>query len=83
MTTSERRYVDVRVSGNEADLAAFLQLCKTVGALCSVGATRNILVAVDGDGSADLRFDFGETDVEDVEVPDFDNGDEIVIGIGE
>lgn len=77
----ERVYVDVRASaGDDHDLSAFIQLCKTIQHLSSVGASRDIRVPVDGDGSASLRFDFGDTDVGDVEVPDIDN--EIVIGMG-
>lgn len=85
--TPDRHYVDVRVTApNEGDLAAFIQLCKTIEALGKIGASRDIRVPVDGDGSADLRFDFGDTDVDDVQVPGVDNDfedDEIVIGIGE
>lgn len=78
---SERVYVDVRASaGDDHDLSSFIQLCKTIQHLSSVGASRDIRVPVDGDGSASLRFDFGDTDVGDVEVPDID--DEIVIGMG-
>lgn len=83
----ERHHVDVRVSASNAgDLSAFIALCKTIESLGHVGASRDIRLAVDGDGSADLRFDFGDTDVADVEVPGADNefeDDEIVIGLGE
>jgi hypothetical protein len=76
------QFVDVRVvSTNPDDLAAFIQLCKLIGQLCGVGASRDIRVAVDGDGSGALKFDFGDSDVSDVQVPDID--DELVIGIGE
>jgi hypothetical protein len=76
-----RRYIDIRVSsGNDEDLSSFIQLCKTVAYLSSVGASRDIRVSVDGDGSADLAFDFGETDADAIEIPNID--DEIVIGIG-
>ena len=78
----ERHHIDVRVSArNEGDLADFIQLCKTVQLLGRVGASRDIRVAVDGDGSADLLFDFGETVVDGVETPDID--EPIVISIGE
>lgn len=78
----EGDYVDVRVTArNASDLAAFIQLCKTIENLGKIGASRDIRVLVDGDGSADLRFDFGDTDTDAVELPDID--DEIVIGIGE
>jgi hypothetical protein len=78
---SNRVYIDVRASaGDDNDLSRFIQLCKTIEYLSSVGASRDIRVPVDGDGSASLKFDFGDTDVNDVEVPDID--DEIVIGMG-
>ncbi|MGH3783155.1 MAG: hypothetical protein ACRDZY_08365 [Acidimicrobiales bacterium] len=74
--------VEVRVTArNDADLARFIQLCKTIQLLGQVGASRDIRVSVDGDGSADLRFDFGDTNVDAVQVPDIDT--DIVIGIGE
>lgn len=78
---SNRVYVQMRASaGDDADLSRFIQLCKTIEHLSSVGASRDIRVLVDGDGSASLKFDFGDTNVDDVEVPNID--DEIVIGMG-
>lgn len=75
-------YIEARVTArNDGDLARFIQLCKTIEHLGQVGASRDIRVPVDGDGSADLRFDFGDTDTGQVELPDIDS--EIVIGIGE
>lgn len=59
-----RSYIEVKVTApDDTDLAAFIQLCKTIEHLGSVGASRDIRVPVDGDGSARLRFDFGDTDV--------------------
>jgi 2'-5' RNA ligase len=75
------QFVDVRVvSSNPDDLAAFVQLCKLIGQLCGVGASRDVRVAVDGDGSGALKFDFGDSDVSDVMVPNID--EDLVIGIG-
>lgn len=54
----ERYFVDVKISGNKDDLESFILLCKKLKYLCSVGASRTIPVAVDGDGSANLKFDF-------------------------
>lgn len=63
------------------DLASFVQLCKIIQYLCGVGSSRTIKVHVDGDGSAGLRFDFGETDVSKVETPkEEDEGYQIWIG---
>ena len=55
---SERYYVDLRVTGNKIDLGDFLLLCRKIEYLCNVGASRELKVVVDGDGSADLQFDF-------------------------
>jgi hypothetical protein len=74
-------YVDVRaVSRDPGDLAAFAQLCQTIARCCSAGASRDITVFVDGDGSADLRFDFGDSDVSGV--PQLDIDGDLTIGIG-
>ncbi len=76
--------LDVTVVGSEENLAAFVQLCKTMDLLGRAGASRTIVVPYDGDGAARLRFDFGATDVTDVEGPaeaDLDQ-DEIVVGFG-
>lgn len=78
----KRSYVEVRVTArNDGELAAFIQLCKTIQHLGGVGASRDIRVAVDGDGSGQMWFDFGNTDTEQVAIPDIE--EEIVIGIGE
>ena len=61
---AERYYVDMRVSGNKTDLTEFLLLCKKIEYLCNVGASREIPVSVDGDGSADIRADFKDVDFE-------------------
>ena len=58
-----RYYADIRVSGNKEDLKDFLLLCRKIEYLCSVGASRKLEVYIDGDGSANLRFDFGDVEV--------------------
>ncbi len=76
--------LDLTVTGSEECLAAFVQLCKTMDLLGRAGASRTIRVPYDGDGAARLRFDYGSTDVSEVEGPvdaDLDQ-DEIVIGFG-
>lgn len=53
----------IKVYANQTDLIDFLTLCKKIEYLSSVGASREIPVHVDGDGSADFRFDFGNLPV--------------------
>lgn len=59
----KKYYANIKVSGNETDLGDFLLLCKKIEYLCRVGASRTIPVVIDGDGSADLQFDFGDIEV--------------------
>jgi len=73
----------VTVTGPPDQLASFAQACKAIGYLCSVGSSRNVVVPVDGDGAGALRFDFGDTDVEGVEVPEDDGNDMRIRGIGD
>jgi hypothetical protein len=59
-----KQYIEIKVTGNSEDLSAFIELCKKIEYLCNVGASREIPVYVDGDGSASLQFDFKDTKVE-------------------
>ena len=50
------RYMMLRVEGDEQALVEFLKMCAYMQRLGEVGASRNIVVAYDGDGAARLRF---------------------------
>lgn len=60
------KYINVKVTGNEENLAQFISLCKRIEDLGRVGSTDTIKVWVDGDGAARLDFDFKDTDVTQV-----------------
>ena len=62
MTTKTQ--ATVVISGPEAQVQTFLRFCATVDKLCSWGASRTLVLAVDGDGAGALRFDFGGADVD-------------------
>jgi len=71
------------VTGREEHLSQFVELCKTMHLLGSAGASRTIEVHYDGDGAARLRFDFGETDVDDIVVPESVMDEDLIyIGFG-
>lgn len=74
LTTEAKLKISI-TSCNIRQLAQFIGLCKIIEQLGAVGASRTIKLWVDGDGSARLRFDFGETDVSGVEIPSFDEND--------
>lgn len=59
LAAQERHRLSMSVEGPADQLKSFAQLCKTIGSLCSAGASRTIHYDVDGDGSASLRFDLG------------------------
>ncbi len=46
----------IEISGGNAEVLEFIALCAKIEILSSVGANRTIEVVVDGDGSADLKF---------------------------
>lgn len=73
----EKRYTTIKVTGREDHLTKFIQLCKTLKYLGSVGSTRTIKVWFDGDGAARLNFDYGDTDVSNVEIPNINDPIEI------
>lgn len=54
----EKKKVTIEVEGTPDEVKSFIELCIATGALCSVGASREISFHVDGDGSANLKFNF-------------------------
>lgn len=58
----EQYYANIKVTGGKEEIDEFLQLLCKIQVLGSVGANRTIPVAVDGDGSARLRFETTDTD---------------------
>jgi len=79
----DRKSIILTVTGPPDQLGSFVQLCKTIEALCSLGASRTVKVAVDGDGSGNLRFDFGTLDHSGVAVAEITGDDAVrVSGIG-
>ncbi|MFW6310861.1 MAG: hypothetical protein ACOC1K_01355 [Nanoarchaeota archaeon] len=61
----EKWVTNLRVSGNKEYLGEFLLFCKKLEYLCNVGLSREIKLYVNGDGSADLNFDFGSIEFGD------------------
>lgn len=53
---SMRKCVDIRVEADETDLAEFVKVCGAIQYLGNIGAHRDILLSVDGDGSARFKF---------------------------
>lgn len=53
---SERKYIDLRVSGHETELTEFLAICSLIQKYGIHGVNREILISVDGDGSGKLAF---------------------------
>lgn len=51
-----RKYIDLRVEANETDLADFVKIMGVIQYLCAIGASREVRIKVDGDGSADFTF---------------------------
>lgn len=83
MRAVDRKKITVSVVGPEDQLRSFVQLCKTIEWLGDVGASRTVIVDVDGDGSACLRFDFGALDHSAVDPIEDTDGDTVrVTGIG-
>lgn len=81
MSDTDEMTLVVTVTGSEEHLSKFAELCKMMGLLGSAGASRVIEVHYDGDGAARLKFDFGDTDVDDI-VIDESVMDEDVIHVG-
>lgn len=79
----DRKKITVTVTGPEDQLRSFVQLCKTVEWLCGAGASRTIVLPVDGDGSASLKFGFGSLDHSAVKPAEVTGEDRVrVAGIG-
>ena len=53
---SERKYIDLRVSGHEPELTAFLAACSLIQRYGIHGVHRDLIISVDGDGSGKLAF---------------------------
>lgn len=56
--------INIELTGNEEDVLSFVGLCSKIELLGLWGASRTIPVDVDGDGSANLRFNI-KADVQD------------------
>lgn len=83
LAAAETTTLSVEVSGPPEQVARFAQLCKTIQALCAVGASRTVQIDVDGDGNASLHFTFTPADGADsVEVASFDSDPVRIPGIG-
>jgi hypothetical protein len=77
------RKITVTVTAPEDQLRSFTQLCKTIQWLCQAGASRTIVLPVDGDGSGHMTFDFGALDHSAVKPADVTDDDQVrVAGIG-
>jgi hypothetical protein len=76
--------ITVTATGPEDQLRSFVQLCKTIQWLCQAGASRTVVLPVDGDGSGHLAFDFGTLDHSAVKPAEVTGDDRVrVAGIGE
>jgi hypothetical protein len=51
-----KKYIDIRVSGHDEELKAFLTLVELIQSFGAYGMSRTIEVHVDGDGSGRLDF---------------------------
>jgi hypothetical protein len=73
-----KKYIDIRVSAFEPELKEFLRLCAKIQYLGVVGASRNINVSVDGDGSGRVKFAMVHPDgkVEEFHLPEFKDSSE-------
>lgn len=68
MSKVENKHITIKVTGREDHLTKFIQLCKTMQYLGSLGSSRTVQVWFDGDGSARLNFDYTDTDARDVSI---------------
>lgn len=76
--TQQLNQMEMTVTAPPEQLAAFAQMCKTIERLCLIGGSRTVQVHVDGDGSANMRFDFGGVDVEEIEFPSQPASEDII-----
>lgn len=51
-----KKYIDLRITGNETEIMEFLNLCCLISTFGNYGMSRNIHLNVDGDGSGRLNF---------------------------
>lgn len=64
-----RKYIMLKVtSPYDGELREFIDLCRVIQFLGAIGASRLIPVAVDGDGSARLRFEIDGKELESLAV---------------
>lgn len=61
----------IEITGSDTEVLEFIALCAKIELLSSVGANRTIEVTVDGDGSADLKFNA-------IAITDSEAGDSII-----
>jgi hypothetical protein len=59
---SEKISIDLRIVGHESEIVEFLRLCQTISRLGTIGASRKVMVSVDGDGSGKLCFLYESND---------------------
>jgi len=69
--------LEMRVMGGEDDIRQFLKFCGMLQYCCNIGASRDLVCSIDGDGSARLGFDvkWGDKDeYEQLKSTKFDTG---------
>ena len=54
-----QKQIEVKVTGNEEDLVAFLRVCRWIQYCGEAGTCGTRMITVDGDGSARLKFAVG------------------------
>ena len=71
----EKYYINIKVEGGREEISEFLSLCAKIRHLGRVGANRDILLQVDGDGSGQLEFktiDFPENLIDKISLEEFE-----------
>jgi hypothetical protein len=58
----EKYYINIKVEGGKEEISEFLSLCAKIRYLGRIGANRDILLQVDGDGSGQLEFKTMDTE---------------------
>ncbi|MBW3545392.1 MAG: hypothetical protein KY428_07310 [Bacteroidetes bacterium] len=53
----DKKYIDIRVEGNEDNLKEFIKMCGMFQYLGGIGSSREMTIFVDGDGSARFNFE--------------------------
>ena len=71
------KYMILKVIGNEESLKEFVQLCCKIRYCCLTGNSNTIQLHIDGDGSADLRF---ELEGKELPIIEFEHHDRHDIG---